>query len=410
MKRLVWFAGVLMAVVGMFTAGVQAQEVAGGSEDAPVACSSCNGTDGCGQCGCTDDSVIYFGGYMNAGYLASGRDRDSSYYLGPTNCWGEGTGALNGIYLETYKKATTYGCGVDWGFGMDIMFGQDSRWMRSYVGLDSDWGTGQDGRGNDTYGFAMPQMYAELAVNNWSVKGGHFYTLLGVESAKASERFFYSEGLGFQSLPVTHSGVLVSYNGCQNLDFIAGWVNGNNNMFENEYDDSMFTCKITWRMNECMKVSYAVVWGDMWAGNLLPVSISDGLLLANGSIHTAAFHYDISCATQFILAVNYANLDATYNDNPMGEHKYTVVSAHLYHTLNACWKVGTRMEWAVYENDMPESDRPEIYSLAFGANWTLSENLVIRPELRYDHATVDCFDNFQRGDQTTLGIDVMFIY
>ena len=35
------------------------------------------------------------------------------------------------------------------------------------------------------YGYAIPQAYVELAANNWSVKAGHFYTLIGYEVVTA---------------------------------------------------------------------------------------------------------------------------------------------------------------------------------------------------------------------------------
>ena len=59
------------------------------------------------------------------------------------------------------------------------------------------------------YGWAMPQAYFEVAYGNWSVKAGHFYTIVGYEVIPATGNFFYSHSLTmFNTEPFTHTGVL----------------------------------------------------------------------------------------------------------------------------------------------------------------------------------------------------------
>ena len=46
------------------------------------------------------------------------------------------------------------------------------------------------GFGHGQYGRAIPQLYAEIANGDWSVKIGHFFTLVGYEVVSAPDNFF----------------------------------------------------------------------------------------------------------------------------------------------------------------------------------------------------------------------------
>ena len=65
---------------------------------------------------------------------------------------------------------------------------------------------------NGGYGWAIPQLYAEVGYGDFSVKMGHFYTLVGYEVVTAPDNFFYSHALTmFNSEPFTHTGVLATF-------------------------------------------------------------------------------------------------------------------------------------------------------------------------------------------------------
>ena len=58
-------------------------------------------------------------------------------------------------------------CGVDIGGRVDLLYGEDHRYDEA-TGLDTEWYSGR------FYGLAMPQMYADLAINKWVFRAGHF--------------------------------------------------------------------------------------------------------------------------------------------------------------------------------------------------------------------------------------------
>src|SRR5690606_37618183 len=77
------------------------------------------------------------------------------------------------------------------------------------------------------YGWALPQAYIEYAKNDWTVKVGHFFTPLGYEVIPSVGNFFYSHSLTmFNSEPFTHTGVLSTWSGIDDITIYAGWTAG----------------------------------------------------------------------------------------------------------------------------------------------------------------------------------------
>lgn len=132
-----------------------------------------------------------WGGYISAGFFGN---TCGAHWNGNANTSSHNGGGFDAIYLNAYKAASLERCGVDFGWGVDFAFGEDTRFMRTVTGWDEDWITGHDSKGNETYGFAMPQIFGEMAVNAMKFQFGHFYTPLGYELIKTSDRYFYSRG------------------------------------------------------------------------------------------------------------------------------------------------------------------------------------------------------------------------
>lgn len=393
-------------------------------------------------------------GYVNAGgqfnshgvpYNLTGANSD--HYLG-----------LDAAYLSITKAAQTGDCVFDYGFGFDTMFGRDARLLRSKSGWDNAWSTGHSasnyngyfgGNAMDSYGFAMPQLYGEVTLNHLTMKGGRFYTPFGCESARADSRFFYSLGRSFESAPITHTGVLFSWDRIENTKMTLGWVMGENTMFEQaediygeNYSESMILGSFQVTPHRLIDLKYnfesgtgvtqglegdqfrqEVIWQSQlsrkWSSTLLfgsgrftrdrdPDSLPIYLEPVNG--------YSYSGDITAIMPLTFAE-----------GMEYQTWAGHLYYTMNECWKFGGRAEFqhgnTVGENPYEADIDMDLFSLTFGANWTPmgaqgKDCLVVRPEIRYDHASDPVFgaqdDAMQIGDltghedQLTLGCDVMF--
>lgn len=58
----------------------------------------------------------------------------------------------------------------------------------------------------------MPQAYAEVGNQTFSVKVGHFYTIIGYEGVPSINNFFYSKSYAYQFAgPFTHWGGLATW-------------------------------------------------------------------------------------------------------------------------------------------------------------------------------------------------------
>ncbi len=321
---------------------------------------------------------IQINGYANAGGLFNARGSENNM----VSYFSKNEFGLDGAYLSLSRAAETNGCGFDWGFGLDFMFGNNYRFMRSIAGLDQDWKTSDD----YYYGFAMPQVYAELAYNFWSVKIGHFITPMGYEAYRADGRFFYSLSYAFDKLPGTHTGVMVAYNGFDNADIYFGWVNGDDNGFATNSDESSFLGSICYHFGE-------------WSSLTWSVELGKGGLFGKGTdefISTLVYSGRFSEHWGYALEYDYGN----YSLSNIAASHYNVWGNYLYYTYNDCWRFGGRLEW-IWE------DGWQTMEMTVGTNWTPYSWLTVRPEIRYDNANYGRFDKGYTPDQLTLGFDVV---
>lgn len=452
-KTLEGFFALTTAVLFAVTVNAQECAVCGGT--APETCSACAAaadvSTGCAACGksavacdacsanvgCAPAGIcgLEYNGYINAGGMFN--DHGQYYNVNHANSTNEL--GFDGAYLSVLKKAQN-GCGcMDWGFGADTMFGRDARFFSSYTGWDSEWETGHNGDREkfngmnlpkyqpESYGFAMPQLYGELSYNYWTFKGGRFYTLMGYEGARADQRFFYSFGRNFEATPITHSGALATYKGIENLELTTGWVAGENNMFEREYDESLITGGVKLHRGDQASIKYAFLAGDG------VISGTKGTLFRNDVV----FEKKLNCCWDFAFMFNYGSLtdmdthnytlspSASYSDllaiYPSEKFEYQTWAAYLYYTMNDCWKLGARFEWqkatASVNKDNPIENGMEAFTMTYGAHWTplCCDNFVVRPEIRYDTCTAGVFGDLSGKtdaleDQLSLGFDVLYMF
>ncbi len=116
------------------------------------------------------------------------------------------------MFLEKTVDGT---CGWDLGGRVDAVYGTDAQKTQSFGNpeggirnrgfFDASWDHG-------IYGFAMPQLYGEVAYHDLAVKVGHFFTPMGYEVIPATGNFFYTHSYTmFNSEPFTHTGALATY-------------------------------------------------------------------------------------------------------------------------------------------------------------------------------------------------------
>ncbi|MCA9142753.1 MAG: porin [Planctomycetales bacterium] len=319
-----------------------------------------------------DNSLgISVGGWTQFGYT----NRDSYADL-----FNQNSDKLN-LHQQWFwaERVADGSCGWDWGFRADILYGIDANNTQAFGNDPGNWDY-LNGFDHGSYGWAIPQLYAELAKGDLSVKLGHFYTLIGYEVVTAPDNFFFSHAFTMNnSEPFTHTGAIATYNYTDDLTLYGGWTLGWDTGFDQFNGGSSWLGGVGYALSDDVSLTYMSTYGDFG-------------FLGNGRNDS----YSHSVVVDFALT---DNLNYVFQSDMIKADVYDTVgiNQYLFYTLNDCAAVGTRVEW--WKNDGVSYN-----AATFGLNYRPHANLVFRPEIK--HEWVPGLDL----DQTIFGIDMIVTY
>lgn len=337
---------------------------------------------------------------------------------------------MNQLYLSMGRNVRTDGCAWDAGGRVDLLYGTDyffttATGLETYDDNSQRWNPAHGPRGGpggpaSLYGLAMPQLYAEFAAPigyGTTVKIGHFNTILGFESVMAPQNFFYSHSYAMQyGEPFTHTGFLVSHHLTPNLKLHGGMTRGWNT-WEDPNKSLGFLGGASWTSRDRRtSLDFALHTGDEDPNG-------DNNRTAYSLVLTRRMTSRLTYILQHDLGVE---ADGAFGGEgqPIGAHWYGINQYWLYQ-MTRTTALGVRAEWfydpentrvlAVPFESMVEGGNYTAVSL--GLNWSPSERLTIRPEVRWDWSDVSVpgvragmFDDFSDKNQFTLGTDVIFVF
>ena len=294
---------------------------------------------------------------------------------------------LNQAWLYFVRPTKTDGCGWDLGGRVDIMYGTDWRFGQC-VGLET---TIDDP--NSFYGLILPQFYMEVAVNDLTVKMGHYATMTSLELVPAPLNFFYSHSYlssGYFD-PLLVTGVEANYKLNDNWTAIGGFNRG-----WLEFEDP----------TETMSFLGGVRWATTDKRSTLSVMVDAGPQVGFTGLHdrtsvisvfTHQFNERFQYGSQYTVGIE-ANGSVIH---PGQDASWYGTEQLFTYKLNDTWTAGLRYEW-VRDNDgsrvagignLLQSDRgwsglPGLAGayndLSLGLNWRPRPNIVFRPEARWD--------------------------
>jgi len=330
---------------------------------------------------------LKIGGWLQMGYLTEGRNgigvSGPSLVRPPFNNYPNAV-QMQQAWVFAEKAAETYGSGWDWGFRFDYVYGTDGQDAQSIGSQPGNWDTTWDA--GAFYGHALPQLYAEVAYNDVSVKVGRFFTIVGYERVAAPQNFFYSHSESFLLEPFAHTGFLAEWDYSDCLTLYGGWTQGWDTGFDGNGGDA-FLGGFSLQLTAPMSLAYYVSAGD-FAYATGPGSDSDGYM------HTFLIDLRVTDRLDYVLQTDY--LDNTIFTGGVGP--LLLVNQYLIYELNDRWAVGGRFEWG--RADGSQVDRSNV---TIGANYRPHPNVVVRPEVRYD--------DFDGGpDSTVFGIDAIITF
>lgn len=366
---------------------------------------SCEGGCGCGRGGFGDfggllrdcelgDPWALFGescGYAAGGWVQMGyhnnalplfNSRPDEFQLHQAWLWAE--------------KSIDTSSGFDLGGRIDYVYGTDSQDTQAFGIANDHWDNGWD-NGPD-YGHALPQLYLEAGYGDLTVKAGHFYTIIGWEVVTAPDNFFYSHAYTmYNSEPFTHTGALATLAVNDDIEVYGGYVLGWDSGFEDNGD--AFLGGVSVALSDDVTLIYATVAGRF---------ADDRVTLEQGYMHSIVADVAVTENLQYIFQSDYLDTE-DYLSN--GVRNTFDINQYLIYTLSDCLAVGGRFEWynqeGVFTNYGTESD---LYALTLGANIKPHANVLIRPEIRFDWDDDQVAGLDQGDDQTTFGIDTIFLF
>ncbi len=391
-------------------AGVVACDTCGGCGSCCGGCGSCNGGgglfSGChllGDCCLGDkwtawdhmfdcDTWMTVGGWVQAGYTSqsTGLFNTNPDRVNLHQSW---------IYMERVADGSE---GLDWGYRADIMYGTDADDTQAFGNPPGTWDY-LNGWDHGIYGWALPQLYGELAYEDWSVKIGHFYTLVGYEVVTAPDNFFFSHAITFYNTePFTHTGVIATKTVNDNLEVYGGWTAGWDTGFNQFNQGSNWLGGWSYQLGEDAKLTYISTAGNFGARGrdaygssvVLDVSVTEKL--------------------NYVFQTDYLRASAVTTDKVLtGKEDNVGINQYLFYSLNDCVAVGTRMEWwkgdtitgfEPHNGTLPASGSHSYYEWTTGINVRPNANVVVRPEIRYDWSPAVNYDEW------VFGMDAIFTF
>jgi hypothetical protein len=368
-------------------------------------------TDECGN-NCLKDRGWQIGGWTAFGYSNNpdGAFTGNGQLLNQRFEWDRFNLNQSGLY---FGKVADGSDGIGFGGRVEFVYGVDGNEFQSFGNNPGtyDFANGYD---HGMYEWAIPQLYAEVAVGNHSVKAGHFYTLLGYEVLPTGGNFFFSKQLTFyNSEPFTHTGVLVASKVNDKLTLHNGWVLGMDTGFDEFNGSNAYHGGFIYNVNENVSFTDMMVFGNLgWRGNgfinssILSVQWTEKLQ----TVHQLDFlGTDLRTPVPGPFGFLTFNVPVDFAAGGVARDSIGQIN-YAFYELNPQWKAGIRQEWY-------KADSISYYTLTYGLNFRPTANLVIRPEVRHMWSPGNDIEyvNSAGGteglyNQTVFGIDAVITY
>jgi hypothetical protein len=355
---------------------------------APGACGSAC-CDPCGGC----RPLFTFDGWLNGGFTYNAWDPVSNYNGVLSFNDRDDEAQMNQMYMILQRQTDTSDRVFDVGGRFDFLYGTDARFTQA-AGLELNQdGTQGLNAGQRFYHMAFPQFYGDVAINDLTIRMGHWYTIIGYETVTAPDNFFYSHAYTMQyGEPFTHTGVLTMYQLTDNLLLYNGMHQG-----WDVFNVSNLAPAFTNR--------WSYIGGGTWTGFDELVRLTSTMSLGNENDGTGVFRQRSIFSgvaslqlTDYLQWVGQSDIGRQVNGSgvtPGTDAEWYGVNQYFFYSLTDTLRLGARGEWfrdddgarvsAVGDANPAGGPFPgDFYQISLGANWLPIENFVMRPEVRWD--------------------------
>lgn len=366
-------------------------------------------TDDCGN-NHLKDKGWQLGGYTQFGY----QNNPDGAFTGNGNVLDDREWdrfLLNQQYLFLGKVADGSE-GLGFGFRADLIYGVDGNEAQSFGNKPGrfDFLNGWD---HGSYEWALPQLYAEVAYKDLSVKLGHFYTPIGYEVIPSNGNFFLSRQLTFyNSEPFTHTGALATYKASDKLVLTGGFSFGWDTGFDRLNGGGNAILGATYTIDDKSSIIYMNAFGDFgWRGQ--------GMI--NSLIYSRQHTEKFQTVHQLDVLGTDLQSDFGFKGGPIPGAGPLFIGGvagdsvglinYAFYQLTDKVKLGARQEWY-------KADSVSYNTFTYGVNIKPIDNLIIRPEVRhmwspgngnhYTNAAGDVDEDL--FNQTVFGVDAILTF
>lgn len=339
----------------------------------------------------------------------------------------------NQLYLIGERRVNTDGDRIDLGFRVDALYGSDAFFTQAF-GLDQTIFTQ-----SPLYNLALPQIYGEVflpVMDGLSIKGGHFYTIIGYEVVTTPDNFFTTLPYTFQyGEPFTHTGVLSSLTVNDKLTVYNGVVEGWDNWWDNNNAWS-YLGGVSYQVFEKTNVTLTFITGPEQDTKNIGFT---GIRKPGGSVgrtmYSLVVQQELTEKLKYVIQHDHgwqasSPGDAGLGVGPTPRAEWYGINQYLFYDINDKFAVGARGEWfrdddgvrvAVFRSgsaNNPGALGPaNYYALSLGANYRPTSCFTIRPELRWDWQDADAnagttraFSDFTERDQFLMAVDFILTF
>jgi len=347
----------------------------------------------------TKDLGIDFGGWVSAGFAwntgdpsdnrngpVTFNDRDLEFQMNQLNFF--------------ISEEATAGDNYDLGFRADVMFGTDTTYTQA-TGLDDKLIPADF---SSRYDLAIPQVYAELYApigNGVTIKAGHFYTIIGNEVVTSPDNFFYSHAYTMQyGEPFTHTGFLAETALTDSINIRAGSVLGWDTFNDNTDQAWSFIGGADWTSADgATSVTLASVYGD--------TTEDSGLARF---VYSVVATHDITDSLHLLIQHDHGVQETTGDDN-----EWYGVNSYLTYDVSDNLGVAVRGEWFRDDDNARglngATGADSYYAITGGINYSITNWLKVRPEVRYDWSdNTNAFDASTKDDQLLISTDLVITF
>ncbi|MBN2021216.1 MAG: outer membrane beta-barrel protein [Pirellulales bacterium] len=321
---------------------------------------------------------ITLGGWIEQGISVVGNS-PADGYNGPVPFNDrDGEYQMNQLYFFLERKVDTGGCGWDLGGRIDFLYGTDARFVECAEGLEANW----DQR-ERFYHAALPQFCLDVGWNDWTVRMGHFYTIMGYEVLPAPDNFFYSHAYTMQyGEPFTHTGMLATRRLSDRVSLTGGFHRGWDRFDDTDGADHLsFLGGANWTSRDGRReLAFTITSGEQGPDNSTVMYSLVGKVRAGSRL-------------RYVIQHDYGQSTGNPNGPRMAE--WFGINQYVLFDLSKTWSLGTRIEWfrdkqgvrvrGVGDGNLAVGPYAgDFYEISLGLNWKPRRNLTVRPEVRWD--------------------------